>query len=352
MLRRLSGREHTVITGICLRHPGGVQVDSSATRVRFTPLTDAGNRRLRRHRRTHGQGRRLRHPGTRLQVRRTRRRLLLQRHRTAFVPGVPVLEITGINCSLIWCFGRHSRSLLGSIALFAADRSPAPVTNLELQGKITGASSLRSLRVNLFGVETPYVESAEVNRAGRIPVPLARSRQLHRGRGSQRLGRSSPHGGGERRGGRPVRSRAHDHSLQLRPKRPPIPTAAWCPFTSFRFRETPPPSTPMRKSGWPRTIRRARSVFWKRLSPIAPEFSAAWNALGVIAFQTGDDDRAETLFRKALAADPGRVRTSGEPGRRLAKESTEEAAAARRCRSTSAPYRTGPRMLWRMPSSG
>lgn len=41
MLRRLSGREHTVITGICLRHPGGVEVDSSATRVRFTSLTDA-----------------------------------------------------------------------------------------------------------------------------------------------------------------------------------------------------------------------------------------------------------------------------------------------------------------------
>jgi len=41
MLRRLAGREHTVITGICLRHPGGVQVDSTATRVRFAPLTDA-----------------------------------------------------------------------------------------------------------------------------------------------------------------------------------------------------------------------------------------------------------------------------------------------------------------------
>jgi septum formation protein len=41
MLERLAGREHTVITGICLRHPGGVEVDSSATRVRFAPLTDA-----------------------------------------------------------------------------------------------------------------------------------------------------------------------------------------------------------------------------------------------------------------------------------------------------------------------
>ena len=41
MLQLLAGREHTVITGICLRHPGGAEVDSSATRVRFTPLTGA-----------------------------------------------------------------------------------------------------------------------------------------------------------------------------------------------------------------------------------------------------------------------------------------------------------------------
>jgi septum formation protein len=41
MLQRLAGREHVVITGICLRHPGGVEVDSTATRVRFAPLTAA-----------------------------------------------------------------------------------------------------------------------------------------------------------------------------------------------------------------------------------------------------------------------------------------------------------------------
>jgi len=40
MLRLLAGREHTVITGICLRYPEGAQVDSTATRVRFAPLTD------------------------------------------------------------------------------------------------------------------------------------------------------------------------------------------------------------------------------------------------------------------------------------------------------------------------
>jgi septum formation protein len=41
MLRRLAGREHTVITGICLRHPLGVEVDSTATCVRFTDISDA-----------------------------------------------------------------------------------------------------------------------------------------------------------------------------------------------------------------------------------------------------------------------------------------------------------------------
>jgi septum formation protein len=39
MLTLLSGREHAVITGICLRHAGGVVVDSVLTQVRFFPLS-------------------------------------------------------------------------------------------------------------------------------------------------------------------------------------------------------------------------------------------------------------------------------------------------------------------------
>jgi septum formation protein len=41
MLRLLSGRAHTVITGICLRHPGGVIVDAESTAVFFAPLEPA-----------------------------------------------------------------------------------------------------------------------------------------------------------------------------------------------------------------------------------------------------------------------------------------------------------------------
>jgi septum formation protein len=41
MLEMLSGREHSVITGICLRHASGVISDSAETRVRFVVLSAA-----------------------------------------------------------------------------------------------------------------------------------------------------------------------------------------------------------------------------------------------------------------------------------------------------------------------
>jgi len=41
MLQSLSGREHTVITGVCLLHERGAIVDHAATQVRFTPLSDS-----------------------------------------------------------------------------------------------------------------------------------------------------------------------------------------------------------------------------------------------------------------------------------------------------------------------
>lgn len=39
MLQRLAGREHEVITGVCLRTPAGVVEETEATRVRFLPLS-------------------------------------------------------------------------------------------------------------------------------------------------------------------------------------------------------------------------------------------------------------------------------------------------------------------------
>ena len=41
MLRLLSGREHAVITGICLVHDNGSVSDHASTQVRFAPLSEA-----------------------------------------------------------------------------------------------------------------------------------------------------------------------------------------------------------------------------------------------------------------------------------------------------------------------
>ena len=41
MLELLSGREHSVITGICLRHPSGSISDHAETRVRFDVMSPA-----------------------------------------------------------------------------------------------------------------------------------------------------------------------------------------------------------------------------------------------------------------------------------------------------------------------
>ena len=40
MLRRLSGRPHTVLTGVCVLHAGKERVAVAATRVIFSPMTD------------------------------------------------------------------------------------------------------------------------------------------------------------------------------------------------------------------------------------------------------------------------------------------------------------------------
>ena len=88
--------------------------------------------------------------------------------------------------------------------------------------------------------------------------------------------------------------------------------------------------------------------FLQEAVALAPQFSTAWNTLGVIAFQTGDDDRAESLFREALAAEP----EAFEPLVNLAGVLLKKIGLPTRCRLTSAPSNIGRRTPWRMPSSG
>ena len=210
-------------------------------------------------------------------------------------------------------------------ALFAADRDPASginsSTTLDLQGKITGAGSLRSLRVSLFAIETPYVESTEVNRSGEF-----RFRSLAPGNYTVAVVRN---GLGEMRRTVVVSAAVADPSGVVH---------ATIPYSSSEAAASPNSGVvSVRQLSIPGSASAKYADAQKRLAAhdpdgavrilveavaIAPEFSAAWNALGVIAFQTGDDDRAETLFHKALAADPGAFEPLVNLGGVLLKQAT------------------------------
>ena len=64
MLARLSGREHTVYTGVTVRLGTG-RIPGTRPPPSLPPPVGGGHRPLRGHRRAHGQGRGLRHPGLR-----------------------------------------------------------------------------------------------------------------------------------------------------------------------------------------------------------------------------------------------------------------------------------------------
>ena len=213
-----------------------------------------------------------------------------------------------------------------STVLLAADRRPAPVTNLDLQGKITGATSLRSLRVNLFGVEVPYVESAEVNRSGEF-----RFHSLLPGNYTVAVVRN---GLGEVRRTVVISASVADPSGVVH---------ATIPYTSGEAAANPNGGLiSVHQLSIPAIASTKYAEARKRLAAhdpdgavhmledavaLAPGFAAAWNAIGVIAFQTGDDGRAEAQFRKALDADSGSFEALVNLGGVLLKKATRNKEA-------------------------
>ena len=176
--------------------------------------------------------------------------------------------------------------------------------DLELHGRITGASHARAFRVNLFSVETPYAESAEVNRAGEF-----RFRSLAPGNYTVAVVRSDL---GEVRRTVVVSSAVADRDGVVH---------ATIPYSAGEAAANPTGGVvSVHQISIPGNASAKYADAQRRLAgrdpegavhcleeavAIAPQFSAAWNALGVIAFQTADIARAEMLFRKSLEADPG-----------------------------------------------
>ena len=199
--------------------------------------------------------------------------------------------------------------------------------DLELHGRITGASHTRAFRVNLFSVESPYVDSTEVNTSGEFHF-----RWLTPGNYTIAIVRK---GLGEVRRTVVVSSAVADKSGVVR---------ATIPYTSSEAAANPSGGViSVHQLSIPRSASVKYSDAQKRLAgrdpegavrsleeavAIAPHFSAAWNSLGVIAFQTGDDARAEILFRKALAAEPGAFEPLVNLGGVLLKKSAGEKDAA------------------------
>lgn len=175
--------------------------------------------------------------------------------------------------------------------------------DLELRGQVTGPGSMHGLRVTLFSVETPYAESAELSRAGEFHF-----RSLAPGNYTVAVVRK---GLGEIRRTVVVSAGVADKSGVVR---------ATIPYSSAEAAANPTGGTvSVHQLSIPGNASARYADAQRRLAgrdsegavhsleeavAIAPQFSAAWNMLGVIAFQTGDNGRAETLFRKALSADP------------------------------------------------
>ena len=214
------------------------------------------------------------------------------------------------------------RACIGFVAVTAlataGNLSDANLT-LELRGKIAGGGRSRTLRVNLFGVETPYAGSTEVNRAGEFEFRL-----LAPGNYTVAVVKE---GLGEIRRTVVVSPAVADKSGVV---------LATIPYTSAEAAANPTGGVvSVRQASIPRNAAAKYAEAQKRLAAhdpdgavraleeavsIASEFPAAWNALGVIAFQTGDIDRAVVLFRRSLQADSGAFEPLVNLGGALLKE--------------------------------
>jgi tetratricopeptide (TPR) repeat protein len=187
----------------------------------------------------------------------------------------------------------------GSLAAFASS-GDAP---LSLDGHIEGDIHARKLRVTLFSVERPYAESADVDRRGDFHFHnLAPGNYtvavVREGLGEvRRTVVVSPAVAGA---GRVVRATiayasaeaaANPSGALVSVRQISIPRHAAAKFADAQRR-----LAGRDPEGAVRSLEEAVSI--------APEYSAAWNALGVIAFQQGDHRAAQGFFRRSLESDP------------------------------------------------
>jgi len=212
---------------------------------------------------------------------------------------------------------RGTLIVLVATNLFAADHG------LELRGQISGLDSGRWFQVTVFGVESPYRDSAPVSSGGEF-----RFRSLAPGNYTVAVAGET----GEVR-------RTVVVSAALAGSDGVIHTKI--PFTMAEASQNGSGVVSVRQLAIPKKANALYADAQKRLAnrdaagavedlqravKIAPEFSAGWNALGVISFQGGDNAASEQFFRRALEAEPGAFEPAVNLGGILLKKGSNQEA--------------------------
>jgi Tfp pilus assembly protein PilF len=200
------------------------------------------------------------------------------------------------------CFTLSLCAILGAALATGADNQTER-SKLELRGRVTGVGRLRMIRVTLFGVESAFAASTITDPGGEfhfhdLPAGNYSLAVLRRNLGEIRRTVVISASLADRKGAVHIivpysaTEAAADKSAAVVSKQQlSVPKAAWNEFAAALKR--------LEK----RDAEGAKRRF-ERAVALAPGFSAAWNSLGVMAYQTGDSATAERDFRQALAAEP------------------------------------------------
>ena len=196
--------------------------------------------------------------------------------------------------------GRLLAGVLGAAMLASAAE---PEAKLELRGRVTGAGRARMMRVTLFSVETPYTASTLTDPGGEfrfhsLPAGTYTLSVVRRSLGEIRRTVVITAGLADRKGTVRVtipysasEAAASRTGAIVSKRQLSIPERAWNQFQDAQ------------KHLAKHDVAGAQRILEKAVAG-TPQFSAALNSLGVIAYQTGDNAKAEDYFRQALAADP------------------------------------------------
>jgi tetratricopeptide (TPR) repeat protein len=158
--------------------------------------------------------------------------------------------------------------------------------------------------VQVYGATTPFSASALADTAGRfrvrkLPPGTYTVSVFLPGRGEARQTVSVGPGAADNRGRVAITLVLEDSRLQ-RDARHGTVSARELSIPDSARREYAEAQKLLGRPDVPGAVKRL-----ERAVEIAPQFSAAWNNLGTIAYQTREYPRAEEFFRRALEAEPG-----------------------------------------------